>query len=270
MKNEVFNGHRFLTYFKYDLTQMWRNHMKAAILIGFSGLIIYILGIAFNAVFEKTWMAPNFGVRLFTFMIALFALELYQTRTYGYLTNRKRGSSWLMMPASGFEKWLSMILITLIVIPVAFLCTYTLVDGILALADPTYDQMLLGAAQHTLEKVNAELVTANTEYATTWSLSMFIVPVLANYVCYFLYFLLCGITFRRNKIVWAFVILFLGSILLSTGMTAFGLQNNYDVEEFAEAEVIMRGVLKWITALLIVVAACLAGGIYYRVKTIKH
>ena len=40
MTSEVFNGQRFWTYFKYDLTQMWRNHVKAAILIGFSGLIL--------------------------------------------------------------------------------------------------------------------------------------------------------------------------------------------------------------------------------------
>ena len=30
MKSEVFNGSRFWNYFKYDLVQMWRNHMKAA------------------------------------------------------------------------------------------------------------------------------------------------------------------------------------------------------------------------------------------------
>ena len=79
MKNEVFNGSRFWTYFKYDLMQMWRNHVKAAILIGFSGLILYVLGISFNALIDKVWQAPSFSARAVVFMIALFALELYQT-----------------------------------------------------------------------------------------------------------------------------------------------------------------------------------------------
>ena len=94
MKSEVFNGSRFWTYFKYDFTQMWRNHVKASILIGFSGLILYILGIAFNAVFRNVWEAPTFVARTIVFMLAVFALELYQTRTYGYLTNRKKGAAW--------------------------------------------------------------------------------------------------------------------------------------------------------------------------------
>ena len=32
--NEIFDFKRFWTYFKYDLKQAWRNHSKAAIMIG--------------------------------------------------------------------------------------------------------------------------------------------------------------------------------------------------------------------------------------------
>lgn len=270
MKNEVFNGSRFWSYFKYDLTQMWRNHVKAAILIGFSGLILYILGIAFNAVFDKVWAAPTFVARAIVFALSIFALELYQTRTYGYLTNRRKGAAWLMLPASGFEKWLSMMIMTLLVIPVAFLCTYTAIDGILSLADPTYGPMLLGSAKGAVENVSAALAQANEEYSTTWTLGLFVLPMLAGYMCNFLYFLLCGVTFRRNKILWAFLILFGTSILLSTVMTTFGLQSNYDIEELSDAETIIRSVLNWSTCITLAIAACFAGGIFYRIKTLKH
>lgn len=270
MKNEVFNGSRFWTYFKYDLTQMWRNHVKAAILIGFSGLILYILGIAFNALLDGVWAAPNFAARAVVFFLSVFALELYQTRTYGYLTNRRKGAAWLMVPASGFEKWLSMMLMTLLVIPVAFLFTYTAIDGILSLADPTYGPMLLGSAKDALQKVSAALAQANDEYSTTWSLGLFVLPMLAGYMCNFLYFLLCGITFRRNKILWAFLILFGASILLSMGTTAFGLQTHYDIEELSDAETIIRSILHWTTFITLTISACFAGGIYYRIKTLKH
>ena len=270
MKSEVFNGSRFWTYFKYDLAQMWRNHVKAAILIGFSGLILYILGIAFNAIFNSVWQAPGFGARITIFLLACVALELYQTRTYGYLTNRRKGSSWLMIPASAFEKWLSMVLLTLVVIPVAFLGTYTIIDGILALADPTYGQVLVKAAGEFIEKTNSALVAANEEYSTTWNLGFMAMPAFAGYICNFLYFLLCGISFKRNKILWAFIILFIASTVLSLVLTSLGLQSNYEVEDLAEAEVIIRKVINWSTASSFALAACLAGGIFYRIKTLKH
>ena len=271
MTNEVFNGQRFWSYFKYDLTQMWRNHVKAAILIGFSGLILYILGIGFNAVFNKVWAAPGFGSRVVVFLLACFALELYQTRTYGYLTERRKGAAWLMIPASGFEKWLSMILMTLVVIPVAFLGTYALIDAILATIDPTYGQLLIGAAKTAVANAQESLAVANSEYSTTWNLGVMAAPAIMGYICNFLYFLLCGISFRRNKILWAFIILFVASIALSTVMTTLGLQTSmYDFDDMAEAEAFIRSILGWSTVASAVLSLGFAGGIYYRIKTLKH
>ncbi len=103
MKSEVFNGSRFWTYFKYDFTQMWRNHMKAAIVIGLAGLIFYIIGIAFNATFNHVWQAPGFRGRMIVFILSAMALQLYQARTYGYLTDRRKGAAWLMIPASALN-----------------------------------------------------------------------------------------------------------------------------------------------------------------------
>ena len=70
MKSEVFNGSRFWNYFKYDLVQMWRNHMKAAMGIGLSGVIIYFLVVLFNLVFSGAWCGPNVGIRIGTFICA--------------------------------------------------------------------------------------------------------------------------------------------------------------------------------------------------------
>ena len=53
-------------------------------------------------------------------------------------------------------------------------------------------------------------------------------------------------------------------------MTAFGLQNHYDVEELSDAETIIRYFLHWTTFISLAIAACFAGGIFYRIKTLKH
>ena len=51
--NQVFSFQRFWTYFKYDLTQMWRNHSKAAILIGGASAIFYVTWLLFSLVFTQ-------------------------------------------------------------------------------------------------------------------------------------------------------------------------------------------------------------------------
>lgn len=270
MKSEVFSGQRFWTYFKYDLTQMWRNHMKAAIVIGLAGLIFYIVGVAFNATFNHVWQAPGFKGRFIVFILSAVVLQLYQARTYGYLTDRRKGAAWLMIPASAFEKWLSMIIITLIVIPVAFLGTYAAVDGILSLADPTYGKVLLTFASQGLKEMNEALQEANTEYNTTWNLKLFVLPLLVSHSFNYLYFLLCGITFKRHKILWAILLVFGFSIVWSTLATFLGINYSIEINDLAEAEVFARQSLKWTTAVCAVISLVFAYGIFYRIKTLKH
>ena len=110
MTNEIFQGSRFWAYFKYDLTQMWRNHVKAAVGLGLAGLIIYFVVVLFNLTFNGTWQGPGISGRFVTFFLASAALELYYTRIYGYLTDKRKGSAWLMLPASTVEKWVSMLI----------------------------------------------------------------------------------------------------------------------------------------------------------------
>jgi len=276
MQSEVFNGKRFFTYFKYDLMQTLRIHVKAAILIGFAGVIFYVLGIGFNALTSTltqghgVWQAPGFVGRLIVFFLASTALELYQIRTYGYITNRKKGSAWLLIPASAFEKWVSMILMTLIVIPVSFIVVYTATDCLLSLADPTYGDMLISSAVETFEKLQSSLALANEEYTTTWSLGFMIVPYLVGFCCNFLYFLCCGVTFKRHKLLYAFLILFGISIVGSSISAWLGIQGHIDVEDFAEAEEFIRHTVSVVTIYVGIFAMLLAGGIFYRIKTLKH
>ncbi len=276
MQSEVFNGKRFFTYFKYDLMQTLRIHVKAAILIGFAGVIYYLLGIGFNAIVglvrdsHGVWQAPGFRDRIVIFVIASIALELYQIRTYGYITNRRKGSAWLMIPASAFEKWFSMILMTLVVIPVAFIVTYAGTDALLSIVDPTYGKMLLGSAIEVVDQFQTNLALANEEYTTTWSLGFMVVPYLVGFCCNFLYFLCCGVTFKRHKLLYAFLVLFGISIVGSMISTWLGLQSTVELDDFAEAEQFIRHMINVITVYTGIFAILLAGGIFYRIKTLKH
>ena len=270
MKNEVFSGQRFWSYFKYDATQMWRNHMKAAVGIGLSGLIFYFLCIFFGLVVGDGWDGPNLATRFGVFMVAFTILELYQTRTYGYLTDRRKGSAWLLVPASAFEKWLSMMLMTLVVIPVVFLAVFFSVDSILSLADPTVGQSMISSIAGGMTVIKDEIMQVNGDYNTNWNLWAVLPSAILGFCCNFLFFLLCGLIFKRYKILGGFGIILGLSILLSLVSSLIVFGGGVEYEDFAQAEGAIRGVIHGVNWVIGLITAGLAGGIFWRIKTLKH
>ena len=271
MKSEVFNGQRFWSYFKYDATQMWRNHAKAAVIIGLSGLFFYFTAITFGLLLGDGWDGPNIATRFLIFIIAFTVLELYQTRTYGYLTDRKRGSAWLMVPASAFEKWLSMLLMTLIVIPVLFLVVFFSADFLTAVLDPTVGKSMISTLTGKASDINSELVILNETYSTSWGIGSIAWPVAMSFLSNLLYFLLCGLCFKRNKILGAIAVSIGISMVLSlifSGLGSFGPEELETMVDETPASV--QTILRWCTAITSLVAAGLSAGIYYRLKTLKH
>ena len=268
--NDIFNGPRFWTYFKYDLTQMWRNHMKAAIGIGLSGLFFYLVVVTLHLLAGEGWSGPGLGGRYAILLGAVTALELYQTRTYGYLTDRRKGGAWLMLPASACEKWLSMLLMTLLVIPVLFFAVFFGVDSILALLDPSVGHSLAGSILGGMKDIAQELTQVNETYQTTWALESLLPLSIVGFCFNYLFFLLCGVCFRKHKILYAFLIIFLLSLLLSALSPFLALNMDPEFEDFAQAEQYIRGVLNTTGIVAGMGAVLLAGGIYVRIKTLKH
>jgi hypothetical protein len=271
--NETFNFSRFWTYFKYDLKQMWRNHSKAAILIGGSSAIFYVIWLLCSLVFTQHWSTPPIAARFIVFVVAFGILELYQVRTYGFLTEKKAGSAWLMIPASKAEKYVSMLLITLIVIPLLFVAVYFLIDGFLSLVDPTVGKALLAGASGIYQEFLNGIITLRDASPITFSTSGLIAYTIVGFFCNFLYFLLCGICFKKNKLVTAIAILFGISLLLSLLSGLFlprfiqSMSAGFDEIKVAEWTVRMMNISVVVTCL---VTIGLAWGVWRRIKTIQH
>ncbi len=271
--NEKFNFSRFWTYFKYDLKQMWRNHSKAAILIGGASAIFYVVWLLFSLVFAQQWTTPPIAARVVFLIIAFAILELYQVRTYGYLTEKKAGSAWLMVPASKAEKYVSMLLVTLIVIPLLFFAVYFLIDGFLALVDPTYGQALMTGAAGAYQGLIDGMAALNGSSPISFTTSGLFGYTLVGFFCNFLYFLLCGICFKKNKLVAAIAILFGISLLFSLITGLFlpqfinGISDSLDETQLTEWVVRMMNISVAVTSLITV---GLAWGVWRRIKTIQH
>ena len=271
--NETFNFKRFWTYFKYDLKQMWRNHAKAAILIGGPGAILYILWVLFSLVFTQQWTASPFIARLVMLAIAFAILEIYQARTYGHLTEKKAGSNWLMIPASRTEKFVSMLLVTLVVIPILFFAVYLVIDGFLSLVDPTFGQSIVGAVFHGADDISYIFDQIRQESPITFTPGSMISLSLLGVAVSFMYFLLCGLCFKKNKIVGAIAILFLLSTVMSLLSALFipqlanGLKDAASEAQFTK---MMVNYMNGSVILYILTAIGLGWGIWYRIKTLQH
>lgn len=273
--NNTFSFARFWTYFKYDLRQMWRNHSKAAIFIGGASAVFYIIWVLFSLIFNQQWSAPSIEARFVVLLLAFMVLELYQTRTYGHLTEKRAGSSWLMIPASRTEKFVSMLLVTLVVIPVLFFFVYFLLDGFLSLVDPVYGKALVSGFFSTYEQVINGISTIGNESPVRFTAASLVFPAIVSVLCNFLYFLLCGICFKKNKIVYGLLIVFGLSTLLSllSGILLPALLPHFQVFADASSEEIAR----WITNLMngAVAFSCLltiglGWGVWRRIRTLQH
>ena len=273
--NETFDFKRFWTYFKFDLKQMWRNHSRAAILIGGASAIFYVIWVMFSLVFTQSWHTPPIEARLVVFTIAFAILELYQVRTYGYLTEKKAGSSWLMVPASKAEKFVSMVLMTILVIPILFFVVYFLIDGFLSLVDPTYGKALMTSFFKTYSDLVNTLsaIGSSTGSPITFTPASLIFPLVVSTFCNFLYFLLCGICFKKNKLVSAIAILFGLSLVLSllSGIILPSVfrNMNFDVDQ-AQLASWAAGFANAMTALTCILTVGLGWGVWRRIKTIQH
>ena len=273
--NEIFNFQRFWTYFKYDLKQMWRNHSKAAILIGGAAAIFYVIWVLFSLVFTQTWHTPPIEARIMVLGLGFAILEFYQVRTYGHLTEKKAGSAWLMIPASKTEKFVSMVLMTIIVLPLLFFVVYFLIDGFLALVDPTYGKALATGFFSTYTDI-VETISAfggSSELPITFTPSSVIFPMIVSTFCGFLYYLLCGICFKKNKLVTAIAIVFGLSLVLSLLMGIFlpGIVKNMDfnLDEMQIATWATR-FANGMTFLTCLVTIGLGWGVWRRIKTLQH
>ncbi|MBQ3439376.1 MAG: hypothetical protein IJG35_05275 [Bacteroidales bacterium] len=275
--NETFNFNRFWTYFKYDLKQMWRNHSKPAILIGGAGIIFYVLWILGSLVFTQSWTAPPIVARFVVLLFAFMVLEFYQTRTYGYLTEKKAGSSWLMIPASGTEKCISMVLMTILVIPALFFAVYFLLDGFLSLVDPTYGKAMVTS----FFSVYSDFVNGISDFAEEspilFTPASLVFPAIVSTFCNFLYFLLCGICFKKNKIVGAIAILFGISTLMSLlgGLIIPHLDlerifSNLDAVDGQTAARWVVGLMNASVAFTCLLTIGLGWGVWRRIKTLQH
>ena len=272
MINETFSFPRFRNYFVYDLKQLWRNNGRAVIVLGGLSLLSYLLWVTCALIFTHGWQAPTLAARGTIFYIGALILVLYNTRSYGYLTEKKAGSAWLMVPASALEKFISMMIITVFVFPLSYVASYMLIDGVICLIDSTAGQALIGGIGPLTQMISEGLERAG-EQGLSFNLSVLAFPVLLQFISNLLYFLLCGICFKKWKLIGAFGILVGVEIVITAVLSIITLGNvewYNNLNDVASLESFMNAAMTVAGFINAALVLGLGWGIYHRIKTLKH
>lgn len=261
--NDVFNLSRFAKYYKYDLRNIISTFGLSFLTMTLAGLIIYAISLSYSLVFEHVWQGPQVEGRMVVFIILAIGLLIsISARMYGFVTDKKMGTIFTMIPASVTEKYLSMLINVIILAPFLFVVVYLGVDYIICVLDPT-------CGEHLFSKGLLQIVDIKKEINPQMEISYF--KIIMNYSSMMLCFLLGAMWFKKYKVagvVLAWFILFAIAVALMgvfvSGDRSIDFLENVDVVALAKT----FNVANTIFTILFFVGMLTA--VFFRVKTIKH
>lgn len=270
--NKIFSFKRFGRYFTFDLKNAVNTFGLSLLIMCCLPIILLILRNVFSLVFSGTIAFPSLAERMSLFSIALMIMMIASpVKIYGGLTEKKYGSSWLLIPASRVEKFISMLLICLIVVPVAYLIVYLGVDGILSLLIKDYSPSIIGSdalrsfmSFSTPEELPFEMVGGPSLY------------FFGSMAATILIFLLGGLCFKKGKVAKTILALFI--IMMVVGLIAFvgvvkspeHLEALVERADVMDPEKIASSLSAWSWIINILLFGGLGTAIYFRLKTLKH
>ena len=262
---KIFSFDRFFKYFKYDLVNAKSNFGLALIILGFLPLMTFIVSNLFSLVFTGSWVNNTFATGISgvafgaTYVISSIILGV---KLYGSLTDKKAGSNWIMIPASTFEKFLSMFLIVFVIAPVCL--------AVLLLASDMLLSLLPGYTPVTSWIKDVVSTMANSGFKVNYVALIWV--MWGNYA---LAFLLGAIIFKKAKvgktILWMFIIATVSGIVATNFIGMTNITESFIKDAAVVDMSSFQSRLNWFLNISYIGwIALLCAGIFWRLKTIKH
>ena len=251
--NEIFNPSRFGKYFVTDLKNCFTNFGMSLAVLGLSGVAFYILG---GLLFWS--MGADFGIPdgtlNFIFSIGIVIIVMIMPKKcYGHLTDRLAGPAFMLVPASTFEKFLSMVVNCIVVIPGAFALIFYGSEFLISLIDKGHRFSLAALSG----SIMFDDIPINPFSAVDDIGGMIMI------------FLLGALCFKRHKTTYTLLCMIGLSIAMSMILLPVILNLiSHDPYRIAEK---FSSEYAWmdISYDLILLFAC-AAGVFFRLKTIKY
>lgn len=294
MKNDIFNFRRFGKYFTSDIKTCLANYglslMTISVIIP---VVIYVITTAFNLLLRSTWCGPDMGLRFFIFAIAMLCMIVTMpVKCYGKITEKQYGSFWLNLPASRLEKFISMTLMTCIIVPIAGSTLYLSIDALICALDATCGRNLIAGGMDLFSQMNEmkeitfNFVDENVTIEDAAIAHEFLKQICTPWIYIdeifgiTLPFLLGAIFFKKSKTVKTFLAIIAVStaisIIISPLMANWIIEiaNNANENPSAVMQLLNSGIFKNLrltdTLSDTIVNLTLLTGIWFRIKTLKH
>lgn len=273
--NNVFSAKRFGKYFLYDLGNAKNNFGLSLLILGFLPVIIFAvtqLMLLLSGNTEVTDPDAMTATRIITAITVVAAMAIAcPVKLYGAVTDKRAGSSFLMLPASIFEKWLSSMLIVLVVVPVLASLLYLGSDALLALIFPNrFGESILSMD---IARIMEEEMGNYSVSFNGWGW------LYAVWCPYALAFFLGALLFKKGKVGKTILaICALGmvtSFLMWGGVSILGhFSENihvwFETDDLIQGEKVIKTVIGTVKLFLALQVAALMGLIYWRFRAIKH
>ena len=262
--NNIFSFKRFGRYFTHDLASARNNFGLTLLVAGLLPVIVWFFNQVFHRIFSGSWASESASYQITAFLTSYFIVMLsFPVRAYGSLTERAAGSQWILLPASNFEKWLSMVLMSCVVVPVVWTVLLLGSDALLSLI-PDYGKPVA----YYLFNINDLIADGESPLQIN---ALYILGI--SWCCNVLVWLLGAIRFKRGKVAKTFLaVMALGFVLCILSVAFFGgvhieideLVNDDDPENIISKFNLIVNCISW-TWICIFLALT-----YLRVRTIKH
>lgn len=289
---DIFNFNRFGKYFVSDLRTCAANYGLSLMTIA---LLTPIANEVFTGVFKifltGEWSGPGMSARAMIFAIAMLCMIVTMpVKCYGKITEKQYGSFWLTLPASRLEKFISMFLMTCILVPLVGAAGYIGLDALLCAIDPTCGGSLATGAAELIRSMFASgdiTVNLGNESIPIEDAQM-LNEIMLQFTSPWLYideifgitlpFLLGAVYFKSGKTVKTFLALFAFSAAVSAISTPFATRALAEIGEITDPSAIFRvfdnGLFRNLvlidTVSDAIVNIAIMTGIWFRIKTLKH
>ena len=285
---DIFNFNRFGKYFVSDLKTCAANYglslLVTAILLP---IALYCITVGFNGLMSGLWDGPDMWLRVTCFCIAMICIVIQMpVKCYGRITEKQYGSFWLTLPASRLEKFVSMVLMTCIIVPIIGVGSFIGLDAIICALDQTCGGSLVtGASDLFSNMIAAGDITLNLGNEDIPIEDVQVInEVMTQLTSPWLYideifgitlpFLMGAVFFKSGKTVKTFIALFAFSTTVSIISTPFVTKWGADIINGDAMRmfdnVILRNLVLIDTISDAIVNISLMTGIWLRIKTLKH
>ncbi|MBP9999035.1 MAG: hypothetical protein KBS67_07310 [Bacteroidales bacterium] len=269
--NKFFNIKRFGRYMVYDLNNAKNKYWLSLILVGLTPVITFVFYQMIFMLIEGSWSPDNGMIApLAAFTTLVVVTFTFPSKVYGGLTDKRIGSDWLMIPASTFEKWLSMIIVTCVVLPVCVAVLFFGSDALLSVIFPHYygDSLI-----HNMNLFHDEFMRQTEDVLDI----NFTGVGWLNWCENILIFTLGAVVFKKAKpakTILAYVLLsmLVGNIaMLVFAGTPRSMMEMFDRDGFnaQSLESFINGLNMFVSLTYTLIFTIVLGGLYYRLRTIK-